>query len=122
MERSLNILLVDDEEIIHQTIGSYLIESGHKVEGVYDGRSALKAIEAQEYDLALIDMRMPGMNGLSLLARFKELRPIMPVIIVAGHGDIDVVSEVLRLGASEFMRKPIGLIDLETVLEEIFSD
>lgn len=118
MERSLNILLADDEEIVHQTIAGYLTESGHKVDGVYDGNAALKSIEAVDYDLALVDIKMPGMEGLSVLVRAQEIRPEMPVVIITGHGSMDVAIQALRLGAADFLAKPIKLLELDAVLEK----
>jgi len=122
LERSLNILLVDDEEIVHQTIGGYLTDSGHSIEAVYDGFAALKAIESQSYDIAFIDIRMPGMDGISLIARLQEICPEMPVVIIAGNRDIDAANAALKLGVLDFLKKPVGLIELDTVLEKIQSD
>jgi len=122
LERSLNILLVDDEEIIHQTIGGYLTDSGHKVKAVCDGFAALKAIESKKYDIAFIDMRMPGMDGLSLFTRLQDICPEMPVVIIAGRGDMDAANEALKLGVSDFLRKPVGLLELDTILEKIQPD
>ena len=118
MERSLNIILADDEEIVHQTIAGYLTESGHNVNGVYDGNAALKSIEADDYDLALVDIKMPGMEGLSVLAKAQEIRPEMPVVIITGHGSMDVAIQALRLGAADFLTKPIKLLELDAVLEK----
>jgi DNA-binding NtrC family response regulator len=122
LERSLNILLVDDEEIIHQTIGSYLTDSGHRLKAVYNGFDALKAIESQKHDIAFIDLLMPDMDGLNLLTRLQEIRPEMPVVMIAARGDADIKNEALQHGASAFLKKPIGLLELDAILEKICSD
>ena len=118
---SLCILLVDDEEIIHRTIGDYLSNAGHHIERAYDGTAALKSIEANDYDLAMIDIRMPGMDGISLLSKIQEIRPVMPVVIVTGHGTMETVIQSLRLGAADFLIKPIKLFELDAVVEKCLN-
>lgn len=118
MDSSLHILLSDDEEIVHQTIVSYLHDLGHRVDAVYDGSAALEFIEKHDYDVAIVDEKMPGMDGLALLAKAQEIRPEMPVIIITGHGTMDTAIQALKLGASEYLIKPIRLIELDTVLEK----
>ena len=114
----LRVLLVDDEDIIHQTIGDYLRDLKHEVESVYDGSSGVKSLTEDEYDLALVDIRMPGMDGLSLLSRVHETRPEQSVVIITGHGDMETAIQALRLGAADFLPKPIKLLDLDAVLEK----
>jgi len=117
-ERTLRILLVDDEEIIHRTVGDYLQDSGHHVDSAYDGTAGLKSIEQQDYDLAMIDVKMPGMDGISLLKRIQNIRPLMPVVIITAHGTIETVIQALRLGAADFVIKPVKLLELDAVLEK----
>ena len=119
MEHPLDILLVDDEEIVHQTIGDYLSDCGHRVDRALDGPSALEAVESSSYDLAFVDVRMPGIDGISLLTRFREHRPEMPVVIITGHGNVEMADEALRLGAVELLVKPIRLLDLDAILEKV---
>jgi len=118
MEHSLNILLVDDEEIVHQTVVGYLCDSGHCVDKAHNALAALKFIEASDYDLALVDVRMPGTDGLSFLAKAQEIRPEMSVIIITGQGDMDMAIRALKLGAADFLTKPIRLLELDAVLEK----
>ena len=86
--KSLRILLVDDEEIVQETIGGYLADCGHRVEKAYDGTSALKAVESNDYDLALVDVRMPGIDGMSLLARMREHQPPVPLVLITRHTNL----------------------------------
>ncbi len=118
MERTMHILIVDDEDIVRETLGEFLREFGHAVDEAGDGAAAFKAIEVRAYDLAMIDVRMPGIDGLTLLARSRQLHPQMPVIMMTGHGDPAMSDEAMRLGASDFLLKPIRLTDLDTVLEK----
>lgn len=118
MSDKLNILLADDEEIVLRTIGDYLKDLGHSVETVRDGLSALKALESRDYELALCDIRMPGMDGMRLLSKVQEVSPETSVVIITGHGTMALAIEALRLGAADFLPKPVKLIELDAVLEK----
>ncbi len=114
----LRIILVDDEEISHQTLCPYLRDSGHVVESAHDGSQGLKMLQENEYDLALVDVRMPGMDGIALLSKVTEVCPDLAVIIITGHGDMATVIQALRQGAADFLTKPIKLMELDAVLEK----
>ena len=117
IENERRILLVDDEEIVRQTLGDYLSECGYQVDQAGDGREALKAIEAKDYDLALIDVRMPGIDGLSFLSQVETFRPGMPIIIITGHGSVEMEDSARELGATGFLLKPVKLLELDGMLE-----
>lgn len=119
METGLKILLVDDEEIVHQTLGDYLRDSGCQVEDAYDGLYALQIIQKGKFDLAVLDMAMPGLDGLSLLARIAETRPDIAVVIITGHGSMETVIQALRLGAADFITKPVKLVELDALLAKV---
>ena len=112
----MRIAIVDDEEIVRETLGEYLFEFGHTVHTAVDGKAALKMFNADQYDLALVDVRMPGMDGFSLLADCRNRFPEMTVVIMTGHGDQQTSDEAERLGANEFLIKPIRLAELDEVL------
>jgi DNA-binding NtrC family response regulator len=119
-EKSLNILLVDDEEIVHQTLAPYLRDLGYVVERADDGNAALTLIEKSEYDLALVDVRMPGMDGMELLGKIQEIRPELSAVIMTGHGSMDLAVQALRVGAADFLTKPVKLNELDAVLEKAY--
>ncbi|MBI2506056.1 MAG: sigma-54-dependent Fis family transcriptional regulator, partial [Candidatus Latescibacteria bacterium] len=112
-------LLADDEEIVHQTIADYLRDAGCQVDGVWEGGAAVQALKAAEYDLALIDMRMPELDGLEVLAWCQEMKPELSVVIITGHGNMEVAVQALRLGAADFLCKPIRLLELDGVLAKV---
>lgn len=118
MKESLHVLLVDDEEVVHQTLCDYLQDLGHVVEGAREGLTALKILKENYFDLALVDIRMPGIDGMSLLEKIPEIRPEMPVVIITGHGSMESAIQALRLGAADFLTKPIKLLELDAVLEK----
>ena len=116
--KPLKILLADDEEIVHETISSYLRDTGQQVDDVRDGPAALQSIQARAYDLALIDLVMPGMEGLAVLRKAVEIRAEMPAVIITGHPDLETAVAALRLGAADYLRKPIKLTELDAVLKK----
>jgi DNA-binding NtrC family response regulator len=116
MDRALRVLLVDDEEIVHQTIGDYLRHAGHSVTGVRSAEEALREAERGEWDLALLDIRLPGASGISVLERFQALQPDLSVVMISGHGTMNTVIEVLRRGAVDYLKKPIKLEELDAML------
>jgi PAS domain S-box-containing protein len=120
MVQSLKILLADDEDAVHKTLGYYLTDQGHHLDMVFDGISALNLLEFGDYDIAIVDIRMPGIDGLSLLAKIQELRSDMPVAIITGHGNMEIAIEALRLGAADFIQKPVKLLELDAVIEKCF--
>ncbi|MBN2496096.1 MAG: sigma-54-dependent Fis family transcriptional regulator [Deltaproteobacteria bacterium] len=117
-EHPMRVLLVDDEDIVRRTIGDYLLQMGLHVDDAPDGNIGLEMIEKVEYDLALVDIRMPGMDGLSLLRKIRDIRPDISVIIITGHGNMEAAIQALRLGAVDFLTKPIKLLELDALLEK----
>ncbi len=119
MGDKLNILIVDDEDIIRELLADYFREVGHDVEEASDGIEALQMIKERSYNIALVDIRMPGMDGLALLEAVGPLRPDLPVVIITGHGDMESESRARRLGAADFLTKPVAIEDLDRVLEKV---
>ncbi len=118
MEGSLRILLADDEDSVRETISGYLRELGQQVDDVSDGIAALKSMEAVDYDLGLVDVRMPGMDGFTLLKKVQEIRPELSFVIITGHGSMEMAIQALRMGAADFLTKPVKLLELDAVLEK----
>jgi len=112
--RKATILTVDDEQAIRESITIFLQDSGYKVLQAGDGASGLDLLYREEPELVLLDLRMPGMDGLEVLSVIHERSSDVPVIIISGVGSIDDAIKSLRLGAWDYLTKPI--VDL-AVLE-----
>lgn len=121
MSRSLSILLGDHEDITLKTIGTFLRESGHRVDEAHDGPAVLQSIKSSDYDLALIAVLLPVMDGLSVLARVRELHPDLPVVLLIREGTVETVIHALRLGVVDVLIKPISQPDLDRVLKNIIQ-
>jgi serine phosphatase RsbU (regulator of sigma subunit) len=119
------LLVVDDEQAIRDSIVAYLEDSGYQVLEAENGQQALTLFEKKSPDLIICDLRMPVMDGLSLLRHIMELTDEVPVIVVSGAGVMTDVVEALRLGASDYLMKPIvdlGVLEhaVERALERSF--
>ena len=117
-ERSLRILLVDDEGVIQETLGSFLRAAGQQVDDARDGRAAVQAVEACRYDLTLVALEMSGLDAPLLAEKLEKVRPGMPVITITGRLDLAMAVHVLRLAAAAFLTKAGKLAELDAVLEK----
>lgn len=113
----MDILLVDDEAGIRKVVGITLADMGHKVLMAANGEEALEVFRRERPSVVLTDVRMPGMDGLELLRRIKADSPDTEVILVTGHGDMDVAVQGLKLDACDFISKPAGPEILEISLK-----
>ncbi|MCK4537197.1 MAG: sigma-54-dependent Fis family transcriptional regulator [Candidatus Krumholzibacteria bacterium] len=110
---SKQVLIVDDEESIRTSLEKLLSYEKYGAFTAPDGESALRIVSDERIDIVLLDIKMPGMDGLEVLGKMKEIRPELPVIIISGHGTISTAVEATKLGAFDFLEKPI---DLERML------
>jgi DNA-binding NtrC family response regulator len=103
-----SILVVDDEPNIVRTVRSALKVEGYDVDSASDGPSALDKIATRAFDLALMDVQLPGMDGLQVLERARAQGVDTPVIVMSGHGTIETAVQATRLGAQDFLEKPLS--------------
>jgi serine phosphatase RsbU (regulator of sigma subunit) len=101
------LLIIDDEAMVRDSMEAYLEDSGYSVVAVDSGQAGLDVLESQEIDLILCDLRMPLLDGLQVLQKVKQRPDNIPVIVVSGAGVMDDVVQALRLGASDYLVKPI---------------
>lgn len=117
------ILTIDDEEMIRSTLAAYLEDHGYRVLEAEDGRRGLEMVRNDHPDLVLVDLRMPEMDGMAVLAAMKQETPDIPAVVVSGTGVLEDALEAVRQGAWEYVTKPIRelasvLHTIETVLEK----
>jgi DNA-binding NtrC family response regulator len=104
-----NILLVDDEKAIRKTLREILEYEKYKVDEAEDGPSALEKIQNNQYDVVLLDIKMPKMDGLEVLEKAREVSPDTSYIMISGHGNIETAVEATKKGAFDFISKPPDL-------------
>jgi signal transduction histidine kinase len=115
------ILLVDDEEGIRNVLGVSLADMGYEVRTAAGGEEALALFRDFRPPIVLTDIKMPGMDGIGLLERIKQLEPETEVIMITGHGDIDLAIRSLKLEATDFITKPIHDEALEIALKRAWE-
>lgn len=110
------VLIVDDEELLCVTVAGILRDEGYSVKVMYDGLEVEKLVRLEKIDLILLDLMMPGMNGLEVLEVVKKASPQTRVIMLTGYGNEEYVKKSTELGSDGFVNKPFGV---ETLLKHI---
>ena len=103
---TIKILVVDDEKAARKSLADILRLEGYDVDAAEDGVGAVKMIEEQDYDLMLLDIRMPGMDGIEVMQKAVELSPDTQIILLTAHGSMESAIESLRYGAHDYLIKP----------------
>lgn len=108
MSEKTKVLIVDDEEIVCRSYVRSLAGAHCNVHVAWNGEEALYALEQQRFDLVLLDLRMPGIDGMAVLKTIKQTWPETQVVIITGYPNIDTAKEAVRLGAYGYLAKPVG--------------
>ncbi|MCK9296710.1 MAG: response regulator, partial [Desulfobulbaceae bacterium] len=106
------VLLVDDEADFLATLAERLETRGLKVNTVTRGEDAVATVESQSFDLIVLDLAMPGIDGLETLKRIKAKQPDAEIIMLSGKGSVKTSTEAIKLGAEDFMEKPVDIKEL----------
>ena len=118
---SESILIVDDEEIIRESLSFILTKEGYQVQEASDGRMALELVKKDSFDLILTDLEMPEMKGIELLEQVSVLSPETPVVIVTAYGSIDSAIAALRKGAVDYILKPVEFDELLVKMRRLLA-
>jgi two-component system, NtrC family, response regulator AtoC len=111
------VLIVDDERTLARAVRAFLIESGYDAEVAPDAEQALGMLETLRPDVVFSDMRLPGMNGVELLRRIREFDPSIAVVIMTAYGTIEGAVEAVKLGAFDYLKKPVDLEELKLLAD-----
>lgn len=117
--RNLKVLFADDELPLQELIAAELPRMGHSVTVCPDGLTAVAALQRNSYDCVIVDLDMPGLNGIDVIAKTKEMSPTTEAIVLTGKGSTATAISALRLGAFDYLQKPCKLIDLRSLLERV---
>jgi excisionase family DNA binding protein len=109
------VLVADDEESIREMLSKTLALAEYEVETVPDGRAALERLRLETFDLLITDLRMPGMDGLSMIREARRLQPHLPVVIITGYSTEASAIEAINLGVSGYLTKPFRVPKVLTV-------
>jgi len=114
-----HVLLIDDEREFVSTLAERLEIRGFSTATAEDGETGLALIRKETFDVVILDLLMPGMNGLETLKHIHHIAPNLPVILLTGHGSTREGMEGMRLGAADYLMKPLAIEDLLDKLKEV---
>ena len=115
------VLLVDDERNIRLTVSQTLEDMGLTVHTVSNGEEALKRLRAETFGLVLLDLKLPGMDGMEVLRRIRTAQPDLPVIILTAHGSIETAVTAMKMGAADFIQKPFTMRALAKKVRDVLD-
>lgn len=117
-----HILVVDDEEIMRESLCAWLQEDGFEVEALATGREAMEAVRRKVYDAILLDLKLPDMDGLDILKQCKRYQPNTPVLMITAYGSVDTAIQAMKQGAIDYITKPFNPEELSLTLHHILDD
>lgn len=117
MKIPITVLLVDDEKDFVEMFSMRLSEHGENVVTAYNGKECLDALSQSDIDVVILDIKMPGMDGIETIKEIKKKYPIVEVILLTGHGSVETSVEGMKLGAFDYLLKPADFDDLMGKLE-----
>jgi NADPH-dependent glutamate synthase beta subunit-like oxidoreductase/CheY-like chemotaxis protein/NAD-dependent dihydropyrimidine dehydrogenase PreA subunit len=118
IEKMKPILVVDDEAIMRESLRDWLTDDGYQVEIAEDGEAALKAIAKQDFGVAIVDLMLPGKNGIEVLREAREKSPALKGIIITAYASVPTAVEAMKSGAVDYLSKPVQLNHLEALIRD----
>lgn len=115
------ILIIDDEKNIRFTLSQSLETVNYEVETAVDGEHGINKYNESKYDVVLLDMKMPGIDGIEVLRRIKSRDPFQNVIMITAHGTIETAVEAMKLGAIDYIRKPFTVDEIRSIVKRVLQ-
>ncbi|HYQ80113.1 MAG TPA: sigma-54 dependent transcriptional regulator [Anaeromyxobacteraceae bacterium] len=115
------ILVVDDEEIVRESLGGWLEKDGYEVASAPDGRSAVERLKQEKWNVLLVDLKMPGMDGLQVLGEAKKLQPDAAAVMMTAYATVDTAVQAMKLGAFDYLVKPFDPEELSLMMQKIVT-
>jgi len=117
----MKILLVDDEDQFRESVAKLLAVRNYTVSEVSSGEDAIEFIHGNKIDIVILDMRMPGISGATTLKEIKKLSPLTEVIMLTGHATVNTAMETIKMGAFDYIPKPVKLDELINKMEDAYK-
>lgn len=114
------VLLVDDEAVVRDSVSEWLKNDEYEVECAKDGKEALERFNNRRFDTAVVDLKMPGMDGIEVMKQIKQIAPQTVVIIITAYGTAENAAEAIKVGANDYLTKPFTLDKLEQAINEVY--
>ena len=118
----MEILIVDDEPQVADVLSRSLNRQGHRTSVVHSGQDALDRLRHSAPDAMFLDVSMPGMNGLDVMAEVKRLRPTLAIVVITGHATADEIDRVREMGAVDIIQKPSALTHYRRAIERLYAN
>ena len=115
------VLVVDDEEIVRESLGGWLEKDGFQVASAPDGRSAVERMKGERWNVVLVDLKMPGMDGLQVLEEARKLQPDAAVILMTAYATVDTAVQAMKLGAFDYLVKPFDPEELSILMQKVVA-
>ncbi len=115
------MLVIEDEDIMREALSDYFSDAGHKVDTARDGEKALEKLKFEDYDVMIVDLKLPGRDGISVLKEAKEKNPRAKVIIITAYPSVETEEKALENGALNYLPKPFELSYLETLIRQSYE-
>ncbi|MCK5607324.1 response regulator [Candidatus Pacearchaeota archaeon] len=113
----MKILVVDDDEVLRNELSEWLNREGHDTRSADSGEKAVEMVKSQDFNMVLTDLKMPGLDGLNVLKKVKELRPSAHTVMITAYGAVDTAVEAMKIGADDYICKPFEDDQLHAILE-----
>ena len=115
----MEIMIVDDEPQVAEVLATSLQRQGHSTTVVHSGKEALERLRSVSPDAMFLDVSMPGMNGLDVMAEVRRLKPSLAVVVITGHATAEEIEDVKKLGAVDVIQKPSALTHFHQAIERL---
>ena len=115
------VLVVDDEEIVRESLGGWLQEDGFQVSSAPDGRTAVEMMKRERWNVMLVDLKMPGMDGLQVLEEARKLQPEAAIIMMTAYATVDTAVTAMKLGAFDYLVKPFDPEELSLLMQKVVA-
>lgn len=119
---SIRVLLVDDERTLLEFLSKRLLREGFTVTATFSGEEAVEAADNQHFDVAVVDLKMPGMDGVEAQRRLKELQPLLQTIVLTGYGSFQSALDSGREDAFQYLLKPVDYENLVETIKEAYKN
>jgi DNA-binding NtrC family response regulator len=119
MERPQRILIIDDEEVMRDTLSDWLGKEGYRIETAITSEEALEKIEEKEYNIVIVDLKLPGMDGIQFLEELKKRKKEIPTVMITAYASIETAVLSMKKGAYDYLAKPFNLEELSLIVKKI---
>jgi len=117
-----SVLIVDDEPIVRESIRDWLVDAGYQVATAENGEKALEMIEKEDFGIMIVDVRLPGKTGITVLKEVKALKPQIKSIVITAYSSTELAAEAMKLGAVDYLIKPVAPDELERLIQKTLAE